>query len=382
MNEKRPVGKIAAVLVITIALIAGAVAYGAFRTFSSYEVKSEAALSDAGRTVFEEFAGNVVGYSRDGISCLDYDGNLLWTASFEMATPQTVIDRKYMLVYDRGGTEIHVYDKAGKEKVISTDLPVERADISESGEAAVIMSDGGTHVVDLYGTDGKLLAGGELHTENSGYPIACSVSDDGKKLLVSILDLSMGTIKTTVRFYDFSDWGAKQKDNIAAEFSYSDMAVPFVCFFSDGRAAAFGDDQVMLYSATQVPAESGDIYITDEVKSIAVRSNAFALVTGKKADDATADANADAAETLTVYSEGGREMYTKSPEFSYNDIYFLSNGELCLTDGSRADIYTDLGVRKFSDTFENGINAILPWDGATNYILVTEGRLKKVQLKS
>ena len=77
-----------------------------------------------------------------------------------MATPQTVIDRKYMLVYDRGGTEIHVYDKAGKEKVISTDLPVERADISESGEAAVIMSDGGTHVVDLYGTDGKLLAGG------------------------------------------------------------------------------------------------------------------------------------------------------------------------------------------------------------------------------
>ena len=105
-------------------------------------------------------------------------------------------------------------------------------------------------------------------------------------------------------------------------------------------------------------------------------------MTPKKADDATADANADAAETLTVYSEGGREMYTKSPEFSYNDIYFLSNGELCLTDGSRADIYTDLGVRKFSDTFENGINAILPWDGATNYILVTEGRLKKVQLKS
>ncbi len=366
--------------VVTIALIAGAVAYGAFRTFSSYEVKSEAALSDSGRTVFADFAGNVVGYSRDGISCLDYDGNLLWTASFEMATPQTVIDRKYMLVYDRGGTEIHVYDKAGKEKVISTDLPVERADISESGEAAAIMSDGGTHVVNLYGADGKLLAGGELHTENSGYPIACSVSDDGKKLLVSILDLSMGTIKTTVRFYDFSDWGARQKDNIAAEFSYSDMAVPFVCFFRDGRAAAFGDDQVMLYSAERTPAESGDIYITDEVKSIAVRNDAFALVTGKKADDAAAEA--DGADTLTVYREGGREMYTKSIDFAYNDLSFLSNGELLLTDGSEAQLYTDLGVRKFSETFENGLSVLLPWDGATNYIFVTEGKLQKVQLKS
>lgn len=380
MNEKHPAGKIAVAVAITVALIAGTVAYGAFRTFSSYEVKSEAALSDAGRTVFGEFAGNVVGYSRDGISCLDYDGNLLWTASFEMATPQTVTDRKYMLVYDRGGTEIHVYDKAGKERVISTDLPVERADISESGEAAAIMSDGDTHVVNIYGADGKLLAGGELHTENSGYPIACSVSDDGKKLCVSILDLSMGTIKTTVRFYDFSDWGSKQKDNIAAEFSYSDMAVPFVCFFRDGRAAAFGDDQVMLYSADRKPAETGDIYITDEVKSIAARDDAFALVTGKKADDAAAEA--DSGETMTVYRETGREMYTKSIDFAYSDISFLSNGELLLTDGRQVELFTDLGVKKFTETFENGLSVLLPWDGAANYIFVTEGKLQKVQLKS
>lgn len=379
MEQKKPVGKYIIAAVITAALIAAVLAYGTFRTFSSCETKAETALSDSGRTQFAGFAGNVVGYSRDGISCLDYDGNLLWTASFEMGSPQIAVRRSYMLVYDRGGTEIHLYDKGGSEKVISTDLPIARADLAESGACAAIMSDGGTHVVNLYGADGALAAGGELHTENSGYPIALALSEDGKRMAVSILDLTLGTVKTTVRFYDFSEKGSGKTDHIAAEFSYSDMTVPALTFFSDGRAAAFGDDQVMLYSAGTAPAENGSVFISDEeIKSVAVRGTAFALVTGKKSGDSEEEGK----ETLTVYSESGRVRFAKEIDFSYSDIYYLSNGELYLTDGSRVELYTDIGVRKFSETFENGISALLPWDGATNYIVVAEGKLKKVQLKS
>lgn len=378
MEEKRPVGKYIIAAVVTIILIAAVVAYGAFRTFSSCETKSEAALSDSGRTQYAGFAGNVVGYSRDGISCLDYDGNLLWTASFEMGSPQTVARKNYFLVYDRGGTEIHVYDKDGGEKVISTDLPVERADLAENGASAAIMSDGGTHVVNLYGADGKIAAGGELHTEISGYPIAAALSTDGKRMVVSILDLTLGTVKTTVRFYDFSEKGDAKANHIAAEFSYSDMTVPYVCFFTDGRAAAFGDDQIMLYSSAAVPAETGDVFVSDtEIRSVAASGTGFALVTGKAADGEDA-----AKETLAVYSESGRERFSKELDFSYNDIYYLSNGELLLTDGSTVELYTDIGVRKFSETFENGINALLPWDGATNYVVVADGKLKKAHLKS
>lgn len=379
MEQKRPVGKYIIAAAVTIALIAAVAAYGALRTFSSCETKSEAALSDAGRTQFSEFAGNAVGYSRDGISCVDYDGNLLWSASFEMGSPQTVIRKNYMLVYDRGGTEIHVYDKSGGEKVISTDLPVSRVDLADSGAVAAIMSSEDTHIVNLYGSDGKLAAGGELHTDISGYPIAVALSEDGKRMLVSILDLTLGTVKTTVRFYDFSDKGSDRQNHIAAEFSYSDMTVPAVCFFSDGRAAAFGDDQVMLYSAAPEPTESADVYISDvEIRSIAVKGDSFALVTGKKETDSEETEK----ETLTVYSPGGRTRYSRELDFSFNDIYYLSNGELYLTDGSQVELYTDIGVRKYSETFENGINALLPWDGATNYIVIAEGKLRKVQLKA
>ena len=44
------------------------------------------------------------------------------------------------------------------------------------------------------------LASGELHGENSGIPIAIALSSDGQKLMVSMIDLNGGNVKTTISF--------------------------------------------------------------------------------------------------------------------------------------------------------------------------------------
>ena len=379
MEKKHPSLRIILPIVISGALVAGVVAYGYFRAYDGYETKTEADLSDAARTEYCAFGDTVVGVSRDGISAYDYDGNLQWTSSFEMDDPQFVIRKDAMMVYDLGGTEIAVFDRKGKARSISANLPVIRADLSDKGTVGAVMTDEGTHVINVYGTDGKVLAGGELHTEKTGYPVAVAISRDGLKLAVSIIDMSVGSVKTTLRFYDFSGKTSEKKDFVAADYSYSDMIIPSVTWFDDGKVAAFGDNEVMVFTTAGQPREAVKLFIKDEIRSVLTSGKRFALITGPKAkDDGSAG---DGKQKITLYAENGGERFSKTLGMTYTKAAFLSNGEIFVSDGEEARLYTEGGVRKFSYRFENGLSALLPWDGSTNYIIVADGKLKKVQLK-
>ena len=356
----------AAVIIASAALL---ISYLIFRSFTSYEVKSRAPLTVAAGTSWEAFNDTVTGVSRDGIKCLDLDGNLLWTQSFEMAAPKTVKAGNYLMVYDSGGGEADVFSSSGGMVRIKVKGQITKAAVSPSGVSAVIANDGDSHRILLYGSDGQEKAGGELHTQNSGYPIALSLSPSGTTLLVSALDLSGGDIKTPLLFYDFSASGAALKNNITARFSYSGRVIPSLHHFEDGRSAAFSDNEVIIFSSSSVPTVEKEIFLKEKIKSVLTTPKYFALITG------------DEKSTLTNYSSRGKVRYQKPIEFAHTDAYFLSNDETAVTDGERLELYTTLGVKKFSYNFPSGIAGIMPWDGGTNYVLIRDQHLEKVHLK-
>ncbi len=358
-----------AVAVVIIASAALLILYLIFRSFTSYEVKSRAPLTVAAGTVWEAFNDTVTGVSRDGIKCLDLDGNLLWAQSFEMAAPKTVKAGSFFMVYDSGGGEADVFSSSGKMVRIKVKGQITKAAVSSSGVSAVLANDGDSHRILLYGSDGAEKANGELHTQNSGYPIALSLSPSGSTLLVSALDLSAGDIKTTLLFYDFSASGAALKNNIAARYSYSGRVIPSLHHFDDGRSAAFSDNEVIIFSSSSVPTVEKEIFLKEKIKSVLTSPKYFALITG------------DEKSTLTNYSSKGKVRYQTPIDFAHTESYFLSNNEVAVSDGERLELFTVLGIKKFSYVFPSGIAGIMPWDGGANYVLIRDAHLEKVHLK-
>lgn len=356
----------AAIIIASAALL---ISYLIFRSFTSYEVKSRAVLTVAAGTAWEAFNDTVTGVSRDGIKCLDLDGNLLWAQSFEMASPKTMTAGNYFCVYDSGGGEADVFSSSGSMVKIKVKGQITRAVVSSSGVSALLADDGESHRILVYGTDGQQKASGELHTQNAGYPIALSLSPSGDTLLVSALDLSSGDIKTTLLFYDFSPSGAALKNNITARFSYSGRVIPALHHFEDGRSAAFSDNEVIIFSRSSSPTVEKEIFLKEKIRSVLTSPKYFALITG--------DENC----TLTNYSSSGKKRFQVPIDFDYSDASFLSNNEIVVSDGERLELYTVLGIRKFSYDFPSGIVGMMPWDGGTNYVLIRDQHLEKVHLK-
>ena len=83
-----------------------------------------------------------------------------------------------------------------------------------------------------------MLASGELHMGNNGYPLSLAISGNGERMVLSQLDLNGGDIKTTIAFYDFGKEGKGKIDNIVANYSFSNQIFHQVEFLENGKAVA------------------------------------------------------------------------------------------------------------------------------------------------
>ena len=124
-------------------------------------------------------------------------------------------------------------------------MPIVDANIASQGTVAILMQDGEAGYVQVCNDAGKVLASGELHMKNSGYPLAITLSSTAQRLMVSQLDVKDGNVKTTISFYDFSNKGKDEIDNIVATYSFSDRIVPQIAYVDGDKAIAFGDSEVI-----------------------------------------------------------------------------------------------------------------------------------------
>lgn len=345
------------------------------RGYEDYDTKTSVERDDSSYTEFLEFQGNLLKYSRDGAFYTDYSGKLIWNYTYEMKSPEAKTCESFVMIYDKGGTELAVLSPTGMKGGIQTSLPIVDADVAAQGTVAVLMQQGTTAYIELYDVDGRLLASGELHGSNSGYPVSLALSSSGEKLMVSMFDLREGDIKSTITFYHFGKAGQDAIDNVVASYSYSNMIIPEVDFVKGDRAIAFGDSEIVLYKNDTKSTCDKEIFLQGTIKSVFHNEEYFGIVC-----DATLEDGSQSNE-MTVYSVGGYKKFSKQLDISYRDIEIMSNNEIVLSDGADVNIYTSLGIKKFAYEFETGIYKIIPGDGSKNYIFLMDGTTEKVRLR-
>lgn len=345
----------------------------AFRQYEDFDVLSTVERADTEATQFEEFRGNILKYSNDGAFYTDVQNELIWNQTYEMSMPQIDICEDYLVIYDKKGTRIYILTPSGLQGSIETTMPIEQVSVAAQGTVAVLMQKNNTGYLALYDHEGNNLAAGEIHGEKGGYPIAIALSHDAIKLAVSMLNISDGTVKSTIAFYNYGSVGQNEIDNCVGVHSFPDMVIPELEFVSNDRLAALGDSEIIVFEGTQKPQVKASVPLEKEAKSVFYNSNYIGIVSSNGDEEVT--------HHITVYDTQGDTVMEEDFAAEYKQIEFLANNEICIRNENICDIYTIRGVYKFHYEFDGEIYKVLPGASGLNYTFVLKDATERVRLK-
>ena len=369
-----------------------------FVSYDEYKVVSSVERNDSPATQVCSFSDGIVKYSNDGISYLSFDGKLIWNQTFEMENPEVDVCGKYITVYDSGGKQIYILNNEELKGSLSTSHAIMRVRIAEQGNVAVLTEDGSACDIQMYRENGLAVAKGEIHIENSGYPMDIALSDDGIKLAVAMLDVTNGSVKTSVGFYNFSSVGQNEIDNIVGTYSYSGTMMPRIEFVTNDVLFAFGDNQLVVFAGTQKPEQVAQVSVKNEIKSIFYNSDYMGIVTENEnyfpenAAQTEGDISGEEVQwsekengkyRIVLFDSRGNEKLSGNFDMEYESISFMENGEICIIGDDSCAIYTVSGKKKFSYDFSENIDCIIPIKGFTGrtYVFVLDDEIDKVRLK-
>ncbi|MCI9446498.1 MAG: hypothetical protein HFH36_03725 [Lachnospiraceae bacterium] len=361
------------VAVLLLGTVIGAYIYLQTRHYTEYDVLDSMQREDSDGTQFAVFNGNIIKYNKDGATCIGMDNHMLWNQTYEMQSPMVDTCEGYAVIADKKGEKIYIMDMQGPCGEIKTTMPIQRVQVANQGTVAILMEQDGTGYLHMYDRKGVFLAEGEVHTENNGYPLDITISNNGKKMAVSLLDVNEGNVKTTIVFFDFDSAGQESIDNIVGRFSYADMVFPQVEYLANNVMAAFGSGKTVIFGGNQEPQVNKEITAEAEIRSIFYNDTHLGYV--------YANDNGEAPYRMQVFGMDGKEVFSQDFNVEYEEIEFLENGEICVRGDLECAIYTLRGWEKFHGNFEKNIQKILPAGGIRDYIFIKEGETQRIRLK-
>ena len=366
--------KVAVLVLFVLFLLAAAAIvtyiYYENKIYSGYDIISSIERSDTSASEFTEFQGKLLRCTNDGAVYTDLSGNLIWNQTYEMDHPTVETCGNYVAIYEPNGTQLYILDTVNLQGSIHTTMPIQKVSIAAQGTTAILMENEGTSYLQLFDKTGEQLASGELHVQNSGYPLDIALSENGEKLAVSMLDINDGNVKTVIAFYNFGTVGQNSIDKIVGSYTYADMVIPQIRYLSEDTMVAFGDNRVILFTGAQKPAEAKSIELKDELKSIFYDETHFGLIY-----DAAGGKN----HRLVYYDLSGKQIMDITFDSDYTDVEILANGELCILGENSCEIFNSRGIRKFQYDFQEHLYRVLSGRMQTDYTFILEGETQKVK---
>ncbi len=344
-----------------------------FRQYDSYEVESSVERNDTAGTQYAEYANGILRYSNDGASYTDLDDELKWTQTYEMDQPTISICQNVVAIADIGGSDIYIMNKSGLMGNIESTEPILMIDVAKQGTIAVLSQGEKAFSLTLYDAEGSVLAAGEIYADSYGYPLALSLAPNATKLAISSVLPSQGTVSTHLVFYNFGSVGQNSEDNIVGEYTYEDTILADLEYVANDKCIAFGDAAVQIYTGSQKPQLGVTVELEEEIKSIFYSEKYFGIVTDNNDEENTRH--------FTVYDLKGKIAVEKDFDMDYEEIEFLSNGEICIRAEKECQIFSMYGVEKFDYDFDVELYCVIPEYFGMYYTFVQDGIIERVRLQ-
>jgi len=366
------IGTIAAIICIVILVF---FLYNGWKNkeYTECRIIDEVELTGLDTSDVYALGDNILICSNDGVNCIESDGNLAWSLTYEMQDPIVAICKDKVAIGDYDGNQIYVADSDGSLGTINTNLPIRNISISEKAIVAVTLNDGDVTRIKLFDTNSSEIATIKATIANSGYPMSMAISQNAELLGITYLSEDAGEIVTKVAFFNFGDVGQNVTDNMVSSFNYSQTIIPYICFMNSNTNFAVADDRILFFKGSDVPNNPITKLIQDtEILSIYNSDDYVGLVCTNDSEDG--------AYKLCVYNESGDEKLEFVFDIAYTNICFEDDQFVIYNDNEWMLVGLD-GKIRYDGSFDDPIVAVLPGISRSHFKVVTTKCLMQIELR-
>ena len=273
---------------------------------------------------------------------------------------------------DYNGREVYILDAEKKLGEISTTMPIRSIAVAQTGRVAVAVADTKITWIYIYDPDGKMCFEVKTTMNQSGYPVAFSLSPNGELLALSCIYVDSGVIKSRVAFYNFGLVGENKTDYYVSGYTYPDTVIPTISFMTDGTAYAVGDDRLLFFSGTQIPELTNMYLYEEEVQGVYSDENYVGLLFRSN--------NAEAQHKLQVYRGNGEKVDDFLFDMDFEHLFF-GQESFAVYSEQECLIHTFSGVDKYQGEFSKAVKVMIPQGNSYKYLILTNDSIDTIQLR-
>lgn len=342
--------------------------------FNNYKVIHSIERKDSNTVKYIPFGKDLLKYSKDGVSAIDVNGKSIWNGTYEMKDPNAVICEDYVAVADIGGNDIYTVNKKGTTNLLEMTSPITQVEVANQGVVAALLTGKDVSYINLYDSTKPRespLVELQLHVEKSGYPMDIALSNDGRKLVTSFLNVKNGVVESNLAFYNFGEVGKNEVDNLVGGFVYGQTIVPEIKFIDNNTVCAYGDNKFSIYSMKEKPSLLFEGKFKTEIKSVVSSSSYIGFIVK----------NYEGADKyrVIVYDLKGHKVFNKAINFEYDQV-MISSKEMIFHSDMEVRILNFDGEEKFHYSFDRSINYFYPVNNFNKYILIDNESIKEIKL--
>ncbi len=365
-------------VIVVLLIVAGTVyfVYTNIREFQGYKVLLSSDTVYEPNAEYTEFGGNLLKYTPEGVSYINANGDVVWTAGADMKVPIASTNGDYAVVADKGGNAVRVFSTEGAVSDLVMPYKILDVGVASQGAFTVILESDATNYINMYDKNGNPVYEMQTSIDKSGYPLAIAISDDGQKLFTSYFYMEGVQSKNNLAAYNFGEVGQNANaDRMVGGFSLEDELVTRVQFLNNNLVAAFSDRGIVLYDMKEKPSERVRIaYQQNQVQSIFYSSNYIGTI------EKSTDAEDSTDYLMRVYDLSGNESFRYPFNMDYDNIH-AGEEEIIVTGGNQCMIITRKGRVKFRYSFSDMVRNMIPTSKKNEYIVTFEGKTERIGLR-
>ncbi|MDD6212036.1 MAG: DUF5711 family protein [Clostridiales bacterium] len=364
--------RIAAVILIGVLLFTFYKAVMRNRQCKSYDVVWENSDIVSADASYEEFAGNLLKITGDGVSCLDMSGETLWNYGYHMMNPKVVIRDNYGAIADIQAQTAVIFGVDGVLSEVSTTLKILNLSVSAHGVLALELDDSSVNYITFYDNTGKELdIRIKTKLSGDGYPLDIALSPSGSGLATSVVYLDQSSMQNQLVFYNF-DVGKSESRRMVGYFNFGNTMFPQIEYLSDKTVCAFGDDRICFYSLRNEsqPSLVEELELESELYQVFSCEERVGFVcqgeSGKK--------------ELRVCDTSGTVLFTQELDAEYTHMEFAGNNYVVAYNNTDCLILNERGRVRYNGTLEGNTQKLI-MRGEDTCLMIGSSSMKKLRFK-
>ena len=359
-------------VLLIVAVIVGVVAICVTsyknQVFSGYVITEKGNYTVIENTSYLENNGNIIRYSKDGISNADDKGEAVWNLTYEMQSPIVEVADGFVAVGDYNGHIIYLVDNSGSTYEVDTKLPIRDFSVSSAGLVAAILEDAGNSWINVFNKEGTQIVEAKATMSKTGYPISLSLS--GEVMGVSYFYVDGSTMRSSVTFYNFGGVGENTTDHIVSSYDYAGAVVPMIEFMNSEVAFAVADNRLMFFSGSKKPVSNADILLNEEIQGVYYSDTHVGLL--------FYDQTGMNKYRLDVYNTSGEKVTSYAFDMNFKDI-LIRNDQIMIYNESECVVVGLNGNLKYSGMFEGKVHYAAATDSPRKFLLVINNGLATLE---